>query len=60
VWHLDIPGTAELRQLAALRDQNVVSLYMPTTPVTAQAQGDSTVMRNLVDQVELDDDTTER
>jgi hypothetical protein len=59
VWHLDIPGTAELRQLAALRDQNVVSLYMPTTPVTAQAQGDSTVMRNLVDQVELDDDTTE-
>ena len=36
MWHLDIPTQDELRALAQTRGYGVVSLFMPTTPITTE------------------------
>jgi len=50
MWNVDIPSSDELRTLAELRGPAVVSIYLPTTPVTADAQADRIVLKNLADQ----------
>lgn len=50
MWHLDIPTQDELRALAKVRGSAVVSLYLPTTPVTPHAGADALAFRNLVDE----------
>ncbi len=52
MWHLDIPCNDELRQLAELRDTQIASVYLPTTPVSPQARQDATVFSNLIDVVD--------
>jgi hypothetical protein len=49
VWHTDIPSPAELRSLATLREPGVVSIYLPTTPVSTDDR-DPLTLRNLVDE----------
>jgi hypothetical protein len=49
VWHTDIPSQAELRTLAMLREPGVVSIYLPTTPVSHDDR-DPLTLRNLVDE----------
>ncbi|HZK04685.1 MAG TPA: hypothetical protein VFC82_02425 [Actinomycetaceae bacterium] len=50
MWYLDIPTQDEMKALAEARANAVVSLYLPTTPVTPQGRGDSLVFRNLADE----------
>lgn len=50
MWHLDIPNNAELRALAAISGPAVVSIYLPTTPITPDARADALAFRNLVDE----------
>ena len=52
MWHLDIPCSSELRHMAELRDEQVASVYLPTTPVSPQARQDATVFSNLIDEVD--------
>jgi len=47
VWNLDIPSESELRLLAAIDAPAVVSIYLPTTPLSKDAAADATVLRNL-------------
>jgi hypothetical protein len=47
VLHLDLPSTADLHALALERSLASVSIYLPTTPVSAEISGDRTVLRNL-------------
>lgn len=47
MWNVDIPSRDELVSLAQLRAPGVVSIYLPTTPVTADAQADRIVLKNL-------------
>ena len=49
MWHLDIPTQDELRALAQTRGYGVVSLFMPTTPITAHIGASTIAFRNLVD-----------
>lgn len=49
MWYLDIPTQGELEAVAAAQGNAVVSIYMPTTPITPQGAGDSIVLRNLTD-----------
>lgn len=49
MWHTDIPSQAELRTLATLREPGVVSIYLPTTPVSTDDR-DPLTLRNLVDE----------
>ncbi|MGL5247473.1 MAG: hypothetical protein ACRC8U_04660, partial [Brooklawnia sp.] len=49
MWHLDIPTQDELRALAQTRGYGVVSLFMPTTPITAHIGASTITFRNLVD-----------
>ncbi|MCH9721463.1 MAG: hypothetical protein K0U67_05330 [Actinomycetia bacterium] len=48
VWHLDIPSESELRLLAAISAPAVVSIYLPTTPISKAAAADAIELRNLV------------
>lgn len=48
MWYLDIPSESELRLLAAISEPAVVSIYLPTTPLSKQAAADATALRNLV------------
>jgi len=50
VLHLDIPTTTDIRRLAATRADACVSIYLPTTPLTQQAEADRTVLANLLKQ----------
>ncbi len=50
--HADIPTRADLRRLAAERSTPCATLYMPTTPVTIEAQGDRILFKNLSSQVD--------
>lgn len=45
--YVDIPTSADIRSLIASRDGPCVSIYLPTTPVTQDAQGDRIVLKNL-------------
>jgi hypothetical protein len=46
VLHLDLPSLAELRALVRVRSDLCVSLYLPTTPLTQDAQADRIALKN--------------
>lgn len=48
MWHLDIPTESELRLLATISAPAVVSIYLPTTPISQDAAADAWVLHNLV------------
>ena len=48
MWHLDIPSESELRMLATIDAPIVVSIYLPTTPISKDAAADAIALRNLV------------
>ncbi len=50
MWNVDLPTGDELLALAELRGPAVVSIYLPTTPLTAQAQADRIELKNLAAQ----------
>src|ERR1700736_5940642 len=45
--YVDIPSLADLKSLAAHRDDICVSIYLPTTPVSQYAAGDRIELKNL-------------
>ncbi|MFO0264219.1 MAG: hypothetical protein ACK53V_21535, partial [Planctomycetota bacterium] len=45
--YVDTPTLAEMQSLINLRETGCVSLYLPTTPLTKDAQGDRIHLRNL-------------
>jgi len=47
VLYVDIPALADIRALASYRGSICVSIFLPTTPVTQQAQADRTALKNL-------------
>lgn len=49
--HLDIPTLAELRELVAVRADLCVSIYLPTTPLTQDAQADRIALKNATSEV---------
>ena len=49
MWHTDTPSQAELRTLATLREPGVVSIFLPTTPVSTDDR-DQLTLRNLIDE----------
>ncbi|MCU0946196.1 MAG: hypothetical protein MUF65_12615 [Rubritepida sp.] len=46
--HLDLPTPAEIEAIAAHRGAPAVTLYLPTTPVTPDAQADRIALGNLL------------
>ena len=46
--HVDIPSRADIERLSAVRSPACLSLYLPTTPVTQDAQADRIAFKNLV------------
>jgi len=46
--HIDLPARNEIEQLAAFRGSPAVSLYLPTTPLTQDAQADRIELKNLL------------
>ena len=46
--HVDIPSRADIERLNAVRSPACLSLYLPTTPVTQDAQADRIAFKNLV------------
>lgn len=46
--HIDLPTRSEIEQLAAYRGSPALSLYVPTTPLTQQAQADRIELKNLL------------
>ncbi|MGB3012699.1 MAG: hypothetical protein WBB54_15260 [Mycobacterium sp.] len=48
MWHLDIPSESELRALAAINGPAVVTIYMPTTPISQDAAAEALGLHNLV------------
>lgn len=49
--YVDIPTSADIRLLIASRGGPCVSIYLPTTPITQQAQADRIVLKNLTKEV---------
>jgi len=47
VLHVDLPTRPEIRTLAETCGAPCVSLYLPTTPVTAEAERDRILLKNL-------------
>jgi hypothetical protein len=45
--YVDIPSLADLKSLAAHRDDICVSLYLPTTPISQDTAGDRIELKNL-------------
>ncbi|WP_431268262.1 hypothetical protein [Dankookia sp. P2] len=46
--HVDLPSRAEIQALGEHRGWPAVSIALPTTPLTQEAQADRTVLRNLI------------
>lgn len=46
--HIDLPTRREIEKLAAFRGAAAVSLYLPTTPLTQDAQADRIALKNLL------------
>ena len=44
--YVDIPSLADLKSLAAHRDDICVSIYLPTTPVSQEVEGDRIELKN--------------
>ena len=47
MWHVDVPTRDELALFADLNEPGLVTILLPTTPVTAQVQADRIVFKNL-------------
>lgn len=47
VLYVDIPTSADIKTLSSYRGQACVSIYLPTTPVTQQAQADRIALKNM-------------
>ena len=45
--HVDIPSRADIERLSNARSPACLSIYLPTTPVTQDAQADRIAMKNL-------------
>ena len=45
--YVDIPSLADLKSVAAHRDDICVSIYLPTTPVSREAASDRIELKNL-------------
>ncbi|HZX02532.1 hypothetical protein, partial [Kribbella sp.] len=45
--HTDIPSRTELERLITARDPISVSIYLPTSPLTQEAQADRIELKNL-------------
>lgn len=45
--YVDIPTSADIKTLSSYRGQACVSIYLPTTPVTQQAQADRIALKNM-------------
>jgi hypothetical protein len=45
--YVDIPTRADIERLGAVRAAACVSIYLPTTPLTQEAQADRIVLKNL-------------
>ncbi len=54
MWNVDLPSSDELRALAELRGPAVVSIGLPTTPVTADARADRPALKNAAAQARAD------
>jgi hypothetical protein len=46
--HIDLPTRAQIEKLIAHRAQPTVSIYLPTTPLTQDAQADRIELKNLL------------
>jgi hypothetical protein len=47
MWNLDIPSESELRLLAAINAPAVVTIYMPTTPISQDGAAEAMALHNL-------------
>ena len=47
MWNVDVPSRDELISLASLRQPGIVSIYLPTTPISPDAQADRIALKNL-------------
>jgi hypothetical protein len=45
--HTDIPSRSEVERLLTARDPSCVSIYLPTSPITQEAQADRIELKNL-------------
>ena len=45
--YVDIPAPSDIAALATFRGEGCVSIYLPTTPITQQAQADRIELKNL-------------
>ena len=45
--YVDIPTRADIQRLGAVRAAACVSIYLPTTPLTQDAQADRIALKNL-------------
>lgn len=45
--HVDIPTRADIERLAAVRSDACLSIYLPTSPVTTDAEADRILLKNL-------------
>lgn len=45
--HVDVPTPSDLRNLAESRNAASVTIYLPTTPVSIQTEGDRIALKNL-------------
>src|SRR5262245_8188963 len=54
--HTDIPSRRQIERLLQARGSHLVSIYLPTTPITPQAEGDRIAFKNLASEAvaELD------
>lgn len=46
--HVDLPTRSEIERLAGFRGSPAVSLYLPTTPLTQDAQADRVALKNML------------
>jgi hypothetical protein len=49
--YVDTPSLSEMQSLINHREPGCVSIYLPTTPLTKDAQGDRIQLRNLTKEV---------
>jgi hypothetical protein len=47
MWHVDVPTRDELELFAGLIEPGLVTILLPTTPVSSQAQADRIQLKNL-------------
>ena len=48
--HVDIPSRSDIQRLSAVRTSSCLSIYLPTTPITQDAQADRIALKNLARQ----------